>query len=162
MSNLYELTNNYQTVLDKLLDENVDEQMIYDTLESIQGEIEDKADNYAKIIAELEAKSNARKSEAKRLTESAKVIDNRIKTLKDNLFNSMKAINKTKFSTDLFSFSIVKNGGKLPLTIDGEVPEDYKKAVLEVDNDKIREALEQGNKLPFAHLEERSERLSIK
>lgn len=161
MSNLYQLTNNYETVLNMLYDEDADEQMILDTLEAIEGEIEDKADNYAKIIKELEAKQNARKEEAKRLTESAKVLENRVKALKSNLFNSMKATGKTKFATDLFSFNIAKNGGKQTLTIDGEVPEEYTKAVIENDTDKIRQALENGEKLTFAHLEPRGESLRI-
>lgn len=162
MSNLYQLTNDYETVLNMLYDENVDEQMILDTLEAIEGEIEDKADNYAKIIKELEAKQNARKEEAKRLTESAKVFENRVKALKSNLFNSMKATGKTKFATDLFSFNIAKNGGKQTLTIDGEVPEEYTKTITENDTDKIRQALEKGEKLTFAHFEPRGESLRIK
>lgn len=162
MSNLYQLTNNYETVLNMLYDEDADEEMILDTLEAIEGEIEDKANNYAKIIKELEAKQNARKEEAKRLTESAKVFENRVKALKSNLFNSMKATGKTKFATDLFSFNIAKNGGKQTLTIDGEVPEEYTKAVIENDTDKIRQALENGEKLTFAHLEPRGESLRIK
>lgn len=162
MSNLYQLTNNYETVLNMLYDEDADEQMILDTLEAIEGEIEDKADNYAKIIKELEAKQNARKEEAKRLTESAKVFENRVKVLKSNLFNSMKATGKTKFATDLFNFNIVKNGGKQTLTIDGEVPEEYTKTITENDTDKIRQALENGEKLTFAHLEPRGESLRIK
>lgn len=162
MSNLYQLTNNYETVLNMLYDEDTDEQMILDTLEAIEGEIEDKADNYAKIIKELEAKQNARKEEAKRLTESAKVFENRAKALKSNLFNSMKSTGKTKFATDLFSFNIAKNGGKQTLTIDGDVPEEYTKTVIENDTDKIRQALENGEKLTFAHLEPRGESLRIK
>lgn len=162
MSNLYQLTNNYETVLNMLYDEDTDEQMILDTLEAIEGEIEDKANNYAKIIKELEAKQNARKEESKRLTESAKVFANRVKVLKSNLFNSMKATGKTKFATDLFSFNIAKNGGKQVLTIDSEVPEEYTKAVIENDTDKIRQALENGEKLTFAHLEPRGESLRIK
>lgn len=162
MSNLYQLTNDYETVLNMLYDEDADEEMILDTLESIEGEIEDKADNYAKIIKELEAKQNARKEEAKRLTESAKVFENRVKALKSNLFNSMKATGKTKFATDLFSFNIAKNSGKQTLTIDGEVPEEYTKTITENDTDKIRQALEKGEKLTFAHLEPRGESLRIK
>ena len=149
MSNLYQLTNNYETVLNMLYDEDADEEMILDTLEAIEGEIEDKADNYAKIIKELEAKQNARKEEAKRLTESAKVFENRVKALKSNLFNSMKATGKTKFATDLFSFNIAKNGGKQTLTIDGEVPEEYTKTITENDTDKIRQALEKGRKIAY-------------
>ena len=162
MSNLYELKSNYEEVLNMLYQDDIDEQMVLDTLESIEGEIEDKADNYAKIIKELEAKQNARKEEAKRLTESAKVFENRVKTLKSNLFNAMKETGKTKFATNLFSFSIAKNGGKQALTIDSDVPEEYTKTVIENDTDKIRQALEEGKKLSFAHLEPRGERLSIK
>lgn len=162
MSNLYQLTNNYETVLNMLYEEDVDEQMILDTLESIEGEIEDKADNYAKIIKELEAKRDARKAESKRLSDSATVFDNRIKALKNNLYNAMKTTGKTKFATDLFSFNIAKNGGKQSLTIDGEVPEEYTKTTVENDTDKIRQALEEGKELAFAHLEPRGESLRIK
>ena len=89
MSNLYQLTNNYETVHDMLMQEDCDEQMILDTLESIEGEIEDKADNYAKIIAELEAKANARKNEAKRLTESARIYENRIKQNFQQIYSTL-------------------------------------------------------------------------
>lgn len=155
MSNLYELNQNYEKVLNMLYDEDIDEQMVFDTLESIEGEIEDKADGYAKIIKELEAKRDARKVEAKRLTENAKVFDNRVNALKQNLFNTMKSTGKTKFATDLFSFNIAKNGGKQALTIDGDVPEEYTKTIIENDTDKIRADLEAGKELPFAHLEPR-------
>lgn len=162
MSNLYELKNNYEEVLNMLYQDDIDEQMVLDTLESIEGDIEDKAENYAKIIRELESKQNARKEEAKRLTDSAKVFENRVKALKSNLFNVMKETGKTKFSTNLFSFNIAKNGGKQPLTIDGDVPEEYTKTVIENDTDKIRQALEEGKELSFAHLEPRGESLRIK
>lgn len=162
MSNLYELSNNYETILNMLYDEDVDLQMVLDTAEAIEGEIEDKADGYAKIIKELESKQNARKEEAKRLTESAKVFENRVKALKNNLYNAMKATGKTKFATDLFSFNIAKNGGKQTLTIDGDVPEEYTKTIIENDTDKIRADLEAGKELPFAHLEPRGESLRIK
>lgn len=161
MSNLYQLTNNYEQVLNMLYDEDVDEQMILDTLEGIEGEIEDKADGYAKIIRELEAMRDARKEEMYRQQEGARVLDNKIKLLKQNLFNAMKQTGKTKFATDLFTFNIAKNGGKQPLTIDGDVPEEYKKIIKENDNEKIRADLEAGKELPFAHLEPRGESLRI-
>ncbi len=162
MKNLYELTNDWNTVANMLYDEDVDEKMVLDTLESIEGDIEDKANGYAKIIKELEAKAKARKEEAKRLSDSSKTFENKVKFLKQNLFNSMKETGKTKFTTDLFSFNIAKNGGKQALTIDGEVPEEYTKTVIENDTEKIRQALENGENLPFAHLEPRGESLRIR
>ncbi len=155
MSNLYQLTENYENVLNMLYDENIDEEMIFDTLEGIEGEFEDKADGYAKIIKEIEAKKNARKEEAKRLTDSAKIFENRVNNLKQKLFNAMKATGKTKFATNIFTFNIAKNGGKQALTIDGDVPEEFTKTKIENDTDKIRQALENGENLPFAHLEPR-------
>lgn len=161
MSDLYELNIAWQELNNMLYQDDVDKQMILDTLESIDGEIEDKADNYAKIIKGMEAKKDARKAEAKRLTDSASVLDNRIKYLKQNLFNTMKDTGKIKFTTDLFAFRIQKNGGKRALTIDGKVPKEYTKTIIENDTDKIRQALEDGKELKFAHLEPQSESLRI-
>jgi len=162
MSNIFEITNDYETVLNMLYDENVDEQMILDTLESIDSEFDDKADGYAKIIKELENKKNEKREEGMRLIQESKVLDKRINVLKQNLFNSMKRIGKTKFTTNLFSFNITKNGGQQKITIDGEVPEEYTKTIIENDTDKIRQALEEGQILPFARLEPRGESLRIK
>lgn len=159
---IYELKENWKQVAEMLYEEEVDEKCVLDTLESIEGEIEDKADGYAKIIKELEYLRDSRKLESKRLNENANVLDNRIKFLKNNLFNVMKETGKTKFNTELFAFNICKNGGKQALTIDGEVPEEFTKIVVENDTDKIREVLESGENLPFAHLEPRGESLRIK
>ena len=161
MNNLYKLDQAWQEVINMLYQDDIDEQMIFDTIESIEGEIEDKADGYAKIIKELESKRDARKAEAKRLTDNATLFDNRIKRLKQNLFNSMKIRGKTKFTTDLFTFRIQKNGGKRALTIDGKVPKEYTKIIVENDTDKIRQALESGKEISFAHLEPHSESLRI-
>lgn len=162
MSNLYNITSAYLEVLDMLYQEDIEEQCVLDTLESIEGELEDKADNYAKIIKQLENHVIARKEEVKRLNKGSKTLENKVILLKNNLFNSMKEIGKTKFATPLFSFNIAKNGGKQALTINGDVPEEYTKVILENDTDKIRKALETGEKLPFAQLEPRGESLRIK
>ncbi|MDU7710311.1 MAG: siphovirus Gp157 family protein, partial [Clostridium sp.] len=55
MSSIYELTDQWKEVEGMLYDGETDEQIILDTLESIDGEIEQKADNYAKLIKNMEA-----------------------------------------------------------------------------------------------------------
>ena len=47
---LYEIEQQWEEIFEMLADDEIDEEMIFDTLESIEGEFEDKADNYAKII----------------------------------------------------------------------------------------------------------------
>lgn len=162
MSNLYQLTNDYENVLNMLYDEDMDEQMILDTLEGIEGEIEDKADGYAKIIKELLGDAEKIKAEKARLEARQKSLENKAKMLKSNLQNTMQQLGKTKFKTELFSFNIQKNGGVQAITIDGEVPEEYTKTIIENDTDKIRADLEAGKELPFAHLEPRGESLRIR
>ena len=161
MNSLYELNQAWQELANMLYQDDVDEQAILDTLESIEGEIEDKADNYAYIIAEILNDANACKAEKDRLEKRQKSLENKGKNLKKNLTEIMRNTGKTNFKTQLHTFRIQKNGGKRALTIDGEVPKEYTKTITENDTDKIRQALEDGKKLPFAHLEPQSESLRI-
>lgn len=161
MSNLYKLNKDWQEVVNMLYQDDTDEQMILDTLESIEGEIEDKADNYAYIIAEILNDASACKLEKDRLEKRQKSLENKAKNLKKSLSEIMKNTGKTNFKTQLHTFRIQKNGGKRALTIDGEVPKEYQKAIIENDTDKIRQALEEGKELKFAHLEPQSESLRI-
>lgn len=161
MSNLYKLNKDWQEAANMLYQDDTDEQMILDTLESIEGEIEDKADNYAYIIAEILNDASACKLEKDRLEKRQKSLENKAKNLKKSLSEIMKNTGKTNFKTQLHTFRIQKNGGKRALTIDGEVPKEYQKAIIENDTDKIRQALEEGKELKFAHLEPQSESLRI-
>ena len=52
MQTLYEIAQDYLKLLE--MAEEVDEEVFKDTLEGIEGELEIKADNYAKVITELE------------------------------------------------------------------------------------------------------------
>jgi hypothetical protein len=170
MSKLYELTNEFLQLLNMLEDEDEDEQCILDTLEGIDYEFEVKADGYAKIIKSIESDVKGLDAEIQRLTGRKKTFENRIKYLKNNLEMCMKATGKTKFTTDLFSFNIQKNGGKRKLTVDVDVsliPEDFRiKQPDVVDGDKLREYMKTsgvgGDICEWAHLEPQSEGLRIK
>lgn len=163
MSTLYELTGEYMQLLEMLDDvDNYDEQAVKDTLDGIDGELEIKAENYAKIIKEISAEVDKYAAENKRLSARRAALENRAKILKDNLCNAMKVTGKVKFKTDLFSFGIQKNGGPQPIEIDydSEIPEEYLKK--EPDETKIREALKDGEFLPFAQFKERGDHLVIR
>lgn len=165
MSSLYELKENWKKVSEMLYEEEIDEQCIKDTLESIEGEIEDKAENYAIIIKELIADAETCKQEKLRLETRQKSFENRANFLKDRLEEIMKETGKTKFKTAKFSFAIQKNGGKLPLIIDDitKVPDEYfKHTEKELDKVKIREAIDSGKKIPFAYYGKQEESLRIK
>lgn len=163
MSTLYEITGDYLRLLEMLEgEEYVNQKVFEDTLECIEGEFEDKADNYARIIKELIAESDKYDAEIRRMQRRMETLANRSEMLKQHLFNNMKATGKLKFKTGLFSFGIQKNGGKKPMEITDEngITDEYMKMI--PDNAKIREALENGENLPFATLKEAGEHLRIR
>ena len=106
---LYELTGDFLSLMNMLYDEDVDEESLLDACEHIETQIEDKADGYAKIIKGLEANIAGIKAEEKRLEDRRTALENRAEILKHNLEGTMRAMGKTKFKTDLFSFGIRKN-----------------------------------------------------
>lgn len=162
---LYELTEQWDAVFNMMEDGETDEQVIFDTLESIEGEIEDKADNYAKIIRNLQASVNVLKEEEERLYQRRKSTENHIQRLKDNLQANLEFIGKTKFKTDLFSFSVAKNGGKQPLSITDNLDEIPGKYLIpqppKVNNDAVRELLKD-KEVEWAHLEPYGRHLNIR
>lgn len=161
MATLYELTGQYKQLLDMAETEELDKQLIADTLEALEGEIETKADGYAKIIRELEGKAELLKSEIDRLSNRKTAIENNIKSMKEALQNAMYITGKVKFKTNLFNFSIQKNPQKLVIDKPEEIPEEFLiPQPPKVDNAKLKEILKE-KELPFAHLEQ-SESLRIR
>ena len=111
---LYELTEQFLALQELAYDPEVDEQTFQDTMEGLWGEIEDKADGYAKIIMGMKADIEALRAEEGRLAARRKALENRQQALKNNLEANMREMGKTKFKTALFSFNIQKNGGEVP------------------------------------------------
>ncbi|MCC2166137.1 siphovirus Gp157 family protein [Gallintestinimicrobium propionicum] len=162
MSTLYEITGQYLELF-KMMEsaDNLEMKVITDTLDGMDGELEEKADGYAKIMAELDAEAVKFENEADRLAARAEQLHNRSKVLKDRLKAAMILCNRKKLKTDFYSFAICKNGGVAPMEVDEvAVPDDYMKKI--PDMSKIREALTEGKVLPFATLKERGEHLRIK
>ncbi len=162
---LYELTEQYQILQDMVYDPEVDEQTLRDTMEGLWGEIEEKADGYAKIITGMKADIEALKEEEERLYARRKRLDERQKWLKDNLEANMRKIGKTKFKTALFSFNIQKNGGPQTLIIDGPIEDIPGRFLIPQDpvpnNEAIRSLLAE-KQVDWAHLEPRGESLRIR
>ena len=165
MSTIYELTDAWKTVEEMLYDGETDEQTVLDTLESIEGEIEDKADNYAKLIKNMTADATALKAEEERLHGRRASLENRIQRLKSTLQANLEFIGKTKFKTQMFSFSVSKNGGKQPLVITenlGDIPGKYLIPQNPLpDKEAIRELLAE-KEVEWAHLEPYGKHLTIR
>lgn len=122
---LYELTQNYINLQDLLEDETIGQDLIEAAMKEVGEDIEEKAQNYAVIMKNLESEALALEKEEKRLAARKSSLRNRNKILKDNLENSMKAIGKTKFKTNLFSFNIGKNPPSVNIDDENLIPDQY-------------------------------------
>ena len=166
MAKLFELTKDFLEAKEILYDEEKDTETVLNTLDCIDCMIEEKADGYAKILQYIYGDISTVDNEIKRLTKIKKMLENRSKDLKEHLKQCMEVTGKTKFKTALYSFSIQKNGSVNPLKIDADVKDIPQEYLIpqppKPDTNAIRKALEEGEVLPFAHLEERGTSLRIR
>lgn len=153
---LFSLTGDFLRLYDLADDPDTDPEAFFDTMESIEGEIEDKADGYACVIAKLNGEAKAIKEQETRLANRRKTIENNIKRMKENLQNAMENTGKTKFKTECWNFGIQNNPPSLVMDTDDfdAVPSIYIKVSKEFDKAAIKDAIKDGEKMAgIAHLE---------
>lgn len=147
-STIYELTNSYMDLLYLLEDGEMDAEALRDTMEGIEGEIEIKAENYAKVMTELKARSEALTNESKRLAERAAAINNNVDRMKHTLEMMMETTGKTKFKTNLFSFNIQNNPPSVDIAENAKIPEVFLiEQPPKIDKKGILEALKAGKEV---------------
>lgn len=122
---LYELTGDYLNLWEMAEDPDVDEEAFFDTLEGIQGSIEEKADGYAKVMEQLKGDSVSLKAEIDRLQARKTAIDNNIDRMKKALEQAMIATGNRKFKTTLFSFNIQKNPASVEVVDQAKIASEY-------------------------------------
>lgn len=124
MASLFDLSTDYKQLYD-LIAEQEDEQILKDTLASINDAIEDKADGYVAVIKTLEGDNKAIDEEIKRLRQRKTSNQNGVKRLKESLQEVMEQTGKEKFKTALNSYSIANNPPSLDITDESLIPKQY-------------------------------------
>jgi len=149
--NLYELTDSYLKVLELI---EAGEENLDDTLESINDTIEVKAENYAKIIRNLEGNVNMLKAEIERLNSRKKSIEGNIDRLKENLKQSMILTGKEKIKTGLFNITVANNPVALNIFDESKIPENFftYETIKKMDKAKIKFLLKAGLVIEGAEL----------
>ena len=149
--NLYELSVAFQEVQNMDLDPEV----MQDTLDSIEDAIENKAENIAKLIRNLESDVSAYKEEEDRLKTKRQATENKVKWLKTYLEDNMKLTGKTKFKSGMFNFSIQKNPASVNITDEKAIPEEFLiQQPPKVDKTSLKEILKRGIEVPGAELKQ--------
>lgn len=162
MNELFCLAGKYKEVYEMMTDPEIDEEVVNDTLEAIVGEIEVEAAHLIPIFERMDMEIEACKKHKDEWAQAEKVRKNRRDRLWDMVKDTIVAMKKTDLEAGDVTLHIQNAGGKLPLIIDGTVPERFTKLTIENDNDLIRKALDAGEDIDFAHYGERSKVMKIK
>ena len=141
----------------------------FDTLTSIEGEFNEKAENVAVYIKNLTADINEMKAEEKRLKSRRVSAENQVERMKKYLLNSMQAIGVKKISMPRARITLRLNAESVVVEnekalIDWAMRHDetiLKYQDPELKKTDIKELLRMGEKIPFARLE-RKESVMLK
>ncbi|HEL6627551.1 TPA: siphovirus Gp157 family protein [Listeria monocytogenes] len=159
MSTLYSIQGKYQQLLN--LAEQLDPELLKDTLESIDDELETKAENVAFVIKELEGQSLVLETETKRLAERKNTISNNVKRLKQSLFDAMITAKKQKIKTNLFTLDIRKNPPSVIVEDESKLLNYLIEQPKKLDKTKLGDDLKKGIEVPGAKIIQ-TERLQIR
>lgn len=159
---LYELSEQYQNLL-AMMDE-IPEDAFADTMEALEGEIEEKIDGIVSVIKVLTAEEEAILKEKEALDARAKAKERHVERLKGYLKSYMTMTGRTKVETARNVISIAPSTPKVILDeafvkwaveskrIDLLKP--LAEPKFEADKAAIKKAIQDGADIPFAQLEQ--------
>lgn len=127
MGTLYELTAAYNAVLDAVMGaEDGDEiAALMARLDELGEAWEAKADNYARLLRETEARAEVAKAEADRLTTRRKRLEALAESLKNRMMLAMKTRGVTVAETSIGTWKIGKGREAVEILDAAKVPEEY-------------------------------------
>lgn len=150
---LYELTENYAKLLE--MAEEMDTDAIVDTLEALQEAIEDKAENIAKLIRNLEADVKAIRDEEKRLAERRQAIESKVERLKSYLQEQLEIAGIDKVKRPTITVAIQKNPPSVDIIDEALIPADFfVPQPAKLDKKAILERLKNGEEVPGVTLKQ--------
>ena len=141
------------------------EQIINDSIESVEGALEVKAEGYVKVIQQMEMEQERCDQLACEWQMKSNIRKNAIKRMKDKLTQALIAIDKADgIKAGDYTLKVVKNGGQAPIIYDDEsaIPQSLMRIKYEKDSKLIREYLAEHPDTSWAHIGERGVHLGIK
>ena len=127
MASLYEISAEYAAFLEAYESASCEEEAaeILQSLVDIHGSLEEKAENYAKLIKNVEADAKAFKDESDRLDKKAKVAKNFAERLKGAMLDAMKLTDTKEIPTSIGKWKTQLNPMSCDVTDPDKVPERF-------------------------------------
>lgn len=158
---IYELADEYKMFLEQVESGEIPDEAIEDTLASLKGDFEFKADNMACMVKNLTAEADGIDEEIRRLTERKKRKHRTAEGVKVHLMNGMTEINIDKIETARNYISLRNNPESVVIpderkfidwALDNERDELLKFEEPKPSKSMIKDALKSGVAIPCASL----------
>lgn len=153
--NLYEMSEQYNHLLSLMEESEIDAEVLADTLEGLEGDIDTKIENIGKVLKILDYQADILKQETDRLSKRRKSIENNHCRLKEKTKDIMLKLNKKKVQGTFLTVSVGNNPKKIVVT-DEElfactVPQEFVKVETikkeTTDYKAVLQALESGREI---------------
>jgi len=135
---LYELTDAYTSALELLTDpsESFNNDLIADTLESIELDFDDKVIQTAFVIKTIQAEAEAIRAAIAPMLARQKALENRVDGVKDYLLHNMQKVGKKQVKSPWFTVNLQASPKALNIFDESKIPDNFKHEVVTVITDK--------------------------
>ena len=124
MAKLYELTEKYAE-LQKMIEDGVDPEALADTLEALEGAIEEKVEAIYRLRQNLQADIEALKAEEKRLADKRKSLEAQVERLKEYVERELEAAGIDKIKTTIGTVGFRKAPASVEILDVGKIPMEF-------------------------------------
>jgi len=151
---LYEIMADYERLASMDMESEGDQTAFLELLRTLEGTFDNKAENYCKLIRNLEADAEGFKAEKDRLAKKQNAVDNRVSEIKKYLqYEAGKIIEAgASRKVGLFTISMRLNPEALEIVNEDEIPESFYKTERVLENSKLKDALKNGEIIEGARL----------
>lgn len=148
MTALYHIANDFA----KLTESGMEPEMIADTLDAIEWELEAKVEQILAVCKNETAYAEALKEESKRLAERAKASENRVASMKEYVANSLDTAGKKSIRAGIHQVTVRAPSRSVEITDSGALPPDLVEyeTIIKADKLAIKKLIDSGQDIPGA------------
>jgi hypothetical protein len=162
---LYEITEQFKSLEALEVSEDIPAEVLLDTLEGLQGELQEKATNVALFSRNLESVALSIEAAAAKMLARAEVLRKRAASLDAYLLLNLQACGITKVTSPWLTISVKKNPPAVVIDHADSIPEKFwrqpETPPKVIDRKAIAAAIKAGEEVPGCHTST-GERLEIK
>lgn len=136
MNKLYEITNNFVELMDKVETGEISEEEYNKLGEELALEIKNKSENLIGFAKDLEMFIDGAKVEEKRIADLRKSAENKLEKFKEYVKANMERLGLDKVETGIGTLSIRKNPISVEIIDEDKIPSEFKTIVQTVKTDK--------------------------